>query len=128
MFPKWHEAPLGWSDPLSGWRPPEELELDVVGVAKGEHGVPGVPGFLDSRVRDLEPVQSLGPFVEVFSAINQELQMIETRAELAEGLAGMLSVTNEAEDKLALRFHQSDVPQPTVLTCVVVENLEVQEF
>jgi len=32
----------------TGWCPPEELELDVVGVAKGDHGVPGVAGPLDS--------------------------------------------------------------------------------
>ena len=85
-------------------------------------------GSLTPECGILEQVQSLRPLVEVFSALNQELQMIETRAELAEGLAGVLLVTDEGEDKAAFGLHQSDVPQPTVFTCVVVEHLEVQEL
>lgn len=79
-------------------------------------------------MRDPEPVQPLRPVVEVFSAINQELQVIEPRTELAERFAGLLVVTDEAEDELAFRLNQSDVVQPPVFTCVVVKHLEAQEL
>ena len=75
---------------------------------------------------DPEAVQPLRPLVEVFSAINQELQVIEPCTELAELFAGVLLVTDEGEDKLAFRLHQSDEMQPTVFTRIVVKHLEAQ--
>ena len=79
-------------------------------------------------MRDPEPVQPLRPVVEVFSAINQELQVIEPCTELAELFAAVLLVSDEGEDELAFRVHQSDVMQSTVYTCVVVKHVEAQEL
>ena len=108
--------------------PPEELELDVVGVTEGEHGVPGVVGFLDSGVRDFEPVQPLRPFVEVFSAIHQELQVIETRSEFAERFPRMLVVTDKAKNELTMRLKESDVVHAAVLSREVVQHFQVQQL
>ena len=69
---------------------------------------PGVVGLLDSGVRDFEPVRPLRPFVEVFSAIHQELQVIETRSEFAERFPRMLVVTNKAKNELTMRLKESD--------------------
>jgi hypothetical protein len=73
-------------------------------------------------VPDSEPVQPVRPFLEVFSAIHQKLQVIEARLELAEALAGMSSVTDLAEDELTLRLNESDVTHLTVLTYEVVQH------
>jgi len=69
----------------------------------------------------LESVQLLLPLVEIVFAIHEELQVVETGAELGEALSGVLLVTNEAQDKLAIRLHESDVTHPTVLACEVVQ-------
>ncbi|HXN61386.1 MAG TPA: hypothetical protein VN886_13130 [Acidimicrobiales bacterium] len=70
---------------------------------------------------DAESIQPLRPFVEVFSALHQELQVIETRAELAKAFPGMLLVTDEAQDELTLRLDEGDVTHSPVLTQEVVQ-------
>ncbi len=67
------------------------------------------------------------PFVELFSTINQELQVIEARLELAEALSRIPLMADEAKNKPARRLNQADVSHPVTLTRVVVQRLEVQE-
>jgi len=74
-------------------------------------------------VWNTEQIQPFRPFVEVFSTIDQELQVIETRLELAETLAGVLRMTDETEHELALRLNESHIVPPLVLTCEVVEHV-----
>lgn len=53
-------------------RAPEELELDFVRIAEGEHRVRGVRRVLDPRMRYAELVEPLGPLVEIGARRHQE--------------------------------------------------------
>lgn len=53
--------------------PPEELELDVVGVAECQHRVCCVVELLDARMLDAHRIQPSRPFEEVGLVGNQEL-------------------------------------------------------
>ena len=117
---QWDTYPVGALQKNSSWM--------LSGSRKVTMAFRVYPGSLTPECGIPEPVQSLRPVVEVFSSINQELQVIEPRTELAELFAGVLQVTDEGEDELAFRLHQSDVMQLTIFTCIVVKHLEAQEL
>jgi hypothetical protein len=62
---------------LGSGRPPEELQLDIVGITEGENGVGGVGRLLDSGVAYPELVQPRGPGVKITAPGDEELQVIQ---------------------------------------------------
>lgn len=70
-----------WSGPS---RPPEELQLNVVRIAKGQYGVGGVGRFLDTGVAYAKFVQPRSPGIKIAALRHEELQMIKPDPELIE--------------------------------------------
>jgi hypothetical protein len=102
---------------------PEELELDVVGITKCEHGVTCVLGRLHPRMLDAQVIQLRCPLIEILSSVQQELQVIKTCTELVEGFPLIPCVPDEGKDKLTLWLTQSDIAHPAVGPRVVVQLL-----
>ena len=59
---------------------PEELELNVVWVAKGQHRVRRVRWLLDPGVWDAQLVEPVDPLHQLPSITDEKLKMIETVA------------------------------------------------
>src|SRR3954470_11375844 len=63
---------------------PEDLKLNVVWVAKGQHRVRGVRWLLDPGVWDAQLIEPIDPLHQLRSVTDEKLKMIETVAALAE--------------------------------------------
>jgi hypothetical protein len=102
------------SAPCSGLgRAPEELQLDVVWIAEGEHRINCIGRLLDARVAYSKLVQPGRPDVEVTPLGNQELQVIQPRAELVKG-TWVRAVINQAELQAAAWQGEADLGGVTV--------------
>jgi len=108
-FEPYAPVQISRSDAFRRSRSPEELELDVVGVAEREHGIRRVVEVLDARVWDTELIESFGPLIEVYAGGDEELQVVETGPKLGERLAGVLCVADQAEHQRAARLDEADV-------------------
>jgi hypothetical protein len=101
--------------------------LDVVWVAKGQHRVLGVRWFLDTRVCDPVLVESGRPFVEVLAAVDQEFQMVEAGAILAERVAWIRRVFHEAQDQPAAWFRQAVISDAPIGRTELVARLHPEQ-
>jgi hypothetical protein len=69
--------------------PAEELELDVVRVAEGEHRIRRVVELFHTGVLDSHLVEPCGPLVEILTLFDDELEMIESRPMLVNSSPGL---------------------------------------
>ena len=122
-------GPLESSSAHRGQRStPEELELDVVRIAEGEHRVGRVVELLDTRVHDAHIVEPSGPLEEIVALCYDEFEMVESRSMLIELVTGIPGVTHQAQHELADRLDEADVAHALVVRRVVVGLLHAQEF
>ena len=93
----WVTLITGLVGQLPSWCPPEELKLDVVGVAEGKHCVPRVRRLLDTRMGDSKRIETLGPLVQICSICDQELKVVKSSIELVEGVLGSPRVLHQTD-------------------------------
>jgi hypothetical protein len=60
-----------------------ELELDIVGIAKGDQHSYRMLKFLYTRVSDSKFVKAFGPFINILDLGNDELEVIQSHIALA---------------------------------------------
>ena len=84
-------------------------------------------GSLTPEALDTQPVQPLRPLVEVFSSVDQELEVVQAGMQLAEALPPVALMADEAEDELSPRLDECDVAHPSVGRGEVVQHLQVQQ-
>jgi hypothetical protein len=109
-------------------RPPEELELDVVWITESEHRVVRVGQPLYSGVRDAELVEPSRPLVQIVAAFDEELKVIQSGSKLAERLAGVVGVTDEAEHKSAAWITEADIGEAPVGRYRFVAHFEAEHL
>src|SRR3954451_3963641 len=107
---------------------PEELELNVVWVAKGQHRVRGVRWLLDPRVWNAQLIEPIDPLQQLPSITDEKLKMIETVAALAERFAVVRCVTDEAEDETAQGLDQGHVGQASVRSFEFVPRAHTEQI
>src|SRR4051794_38980179 len=88
---------------------PDELQLDVVGVAKDEGGVRERDGDLgDLAVRDVQSVEVCGPQVQVGALADVDRYVVEAGVVLLEAFALVSRVVIEPDVEIAARTMQKN--------------------